>query len=264
MSTAVATPLVVRLAGRGADPQIVGGKAAAIDRLIGSGTPVPASAALTVRAYQTFVATPDIEAALRRFAGDSEVDGPLDPGPVDELFLSAPMPEDVAAAIHEAGRAARDGSADPTIVVRSSATAEDLASASFAGQYRSVLGVTTDADLERAVRLVWASLWHPAPRFYRRVRGLDEQSVAMGVLVMRQVAAATSGVVFTVDPAGHPECARVEAVDGLAEGLVAGSVTPSAFVVPRRTPCPHLPHAAQAALFEGLRLADSQRTPQDV
>ena len=264
MSTAVGTPLVKPLAGRGADPQTVGGKAAAIDRLIAAGTPVPASVALTVAAYRAFVAHPDVDAALTRLACDHDTDGALDPGPVDEIFLAAPMPESVATAVRDAGRAVRRGSTEPTIVVRSSATAEDLTSASFAGQYRSVLGVETDADLERAVRLVWASLWHPAPRFYRRLQGLDDRSVAMAVLVMRQVPASTSGVVFTVDPGGHPECARVETVDGLADGLVSGTVTPSGFVVPRRTPCPQLPHQAQAALAEGLRLADVLQTPLDV
>lgn len=264
MSTAVRTPLVERLVGHGADPQTVGGKAAAIDRLVAAGVSVPPSVALTVAAYRAFVADPEVDAAHTWLTAEGDAGGTPGPEPVDEAFLAAPMPDDVGAAIAQAGREVRDGSGAVTLVVRSSATAEDLDSASFAGQYRSVLGVRSDNDLERAVRLVWASLWHPAPRFYRRLHGLDDRAAAMAVLVMRQVPATTSGVVFTVDPGGQPGCARVETVRGLAEGLVSGAVTPSAFVVARDTPCPDLPPDAQEALAAALGLEDALGAPLDV
>ena len=263
MSTAVGTPRVVRLAGQGADPKAVGGKAAAIDRLIAAGVCVPPSAVLTVATYRAFVADPGIQATLEGLS-DADLSDAPDAQPVEEAFLAAPMPADVRAAIRQAAGDVRDGSDAATLVVRSSATAEDLESASFAGQYRSVLGVETDEDLERAVRLVWASLWGPAPRFYRRLHGLDDHAVAMAVLVMRQVPAATSGVVFTVDPGGQPGCARVETVQGLAEGLVSGAVTPSAFVVAPGTGGSDLPPDAQEALGTALGLVDALGTPLDV
>jgi rifampicin phosphotransferase len=91
-------------------------------------------------------------------------------------------------------------------------------------------------ELLRAVRLTWASLWHPAPRSYRRFRGIPEHDVAMAVIVMRMVDASLSGVAFTSDPGGEPASMRIEVVHGLAEKLVSGRVTPRAFVVSRTPP----------------------------
>ena len=119
------------------------------------------------------------------------------------------------------------------LVARSSATAEDLPGASFAGQYRSYLGVADDAALDRAIRLVWASLWYPEARAYRRFHGIGSEGLAMAVLVMRQVPAESAGVAFTVDPAGAAGFVRVETVPGLGEGLVSGAVTPAVHLVPR-------------------------------
>ena len=84
------------------------------------------------------------------------------------------------------------------------------------------------------MRLVWASLWHPAPRAYRAHAGVSEEDLAMAVVVMRLVDSRRAGVVFTVDPAGAPGALRLEAVDGLAEQLVSGEVTPEAHVIARR------------------------------
>jgi pyruvate,water dikinase len=244
---------------------MVGGKAAALDRLISAGVRVPSAAVLTVDAYRAFVAQPRLAEVCQRLADQHEPSAGLDTAPIDRAFLQAPMPQTVRRAVCSAGRlvrAAADGSTH--LVVRSSATAEDLDAASFAGQYRSVLNVDDDAGLLRAVRLVWASLWYPAPRAYRRLRGLDDRDLAMAVLVMAQVDARTSGVVFTIDPSGHPGCARVELVEGLADRLVSGAVTPSAFVVPRGPPGPGVPTEAAAALTAALAVADATGVPQDV
>ena len=116
--------------------------------------------------------------------------------------------------------------------MRSSATAEDMAAASFAGQYRSYLEIGDDEALLRAVRLVWASLWLPAPRTYRAHTGVPEDDLAMSVVVMRLVDAERAGVVFTVNPAGSGNDLRIEAVEGLGEQLVSGEVTPEAYVLP--------------------------------
>ncbi len=264
MTSAAGSAFGMRLQGRGADPRLVGGKAAAIDRLLGAGVPVPSAYVLTVEAYRRFTAQPDLAQFLADLATQHASGTDLDGALVDRVFLEAPMPQDVACAIREAQHAVQATDESVRMVVRSSATAEDLDSASFAGQYRSLLDVEDEACLQRAVRLVWASLWHPAPRIYRHLRGLDDRDQAMAVLVMAQVDARTSGVVFTIDPGGQPGCARVEVVEGLADRLVSGAATPTAYVVPCELPCPGLPSDVAAALRQAVDLAGVLDAPQDV
>ena len=153
------------------------------------------------------------------------------------------------------------------VAVRSSAVAEDLGSASFAGQYRSFLGVGADG-LERAVRLCWASLWAPGARVYRHATGLDAAELAMGVVIQAMVDAERSGVVFTLDPTSwNPELLRVEGVEGLGERLVSGQVTPEVFHV-RRTGLTALeqdaPPYLQTVAEQALRIEERFGGPQDI
>ncbi|MDQ3978368.1 MAG: hypothetical protein M3314_02290, partial [Actinomycetota bacterium] len=253
------------LDGGGAVTSVVGGKAAALDRLVENGALVPRAAALTVEAYRSFV--------------DSAVLGPFlaalptgaDPSRLLELaedvhgpFLEARLPPAVAEAI---GQAYQHASAGGVVAVRSSAVAEDLASASFAGQYRSFLGVGQDG-LERAVRLCWASLWAPGARAYRHAQGFETSDLAMGVVIQTMVEAERSGVVFTLDPTGSdPGLVRVEAVEGLGERLVSGEVTPEVFHVRRSDltvleddGLPFLPELVRRT----LEIEESMGGPQDI
>ncbi|WP_433062772.1 phosphoenolpyruvate synthase [Dactylosporangium sp. CS-033363] len=139
---------------------------------------------------------------------------------------ATPIPEEVAAAI----TAALDPEA--AYAVRSSATAEDLPTASFAGQQDSYLNVTgPDAVLEH-VRRCWASLFTDRAVAYRRQQGIDDRAVHMGVVVQRMVDAQSAGVMFTADPVtGNRRVTNVDAVLGLGEDLVSGRVTPDTFQV---------------------------------
>ena len=130
---------------------------------------------------------------------------------VDEVFLSVPLPSAVADAVDRL--VAEVAGARATVAVRSSATAEDLGAASFAGQYESYLNVEP-ADAHDAVRKVWASLWYPSPRSYRWFRGIDERDLAMAAVVMRMLDPSIAGVLFTVDPGGTPDAVRLEVVRG--------------------------------------------------
>ncbi len=227
---------VVRLSGAGFPERIVGGKGASLDRLVGWGASVPRAGVVTTDAYRSFVAACELSEPL-----DELQARPL-PTPdrfeaetrrIDDLFLAAPMPEQLRRDILNLAAHVAPGGA---LAVRSSATAEDMSSASFAGQYRSFLGVETPEEILEAVRLVWASLWLPAARSYRRFRGIDESELAMAVVIMRLVDADSAGVVFTVDPGGREGAVRLEVVEGLGEQLVSGAVTPAAHVVARRRP----------------------------
>ncbi|MFQ5966360.1 MAG: PEP/pyruvate-binding domain-containing protein [Acidimicrobiia bacterium] len=230
------SPRVVVLEGTGLDDALVGGKAASLDRLIGIGMPVPLTGAVTTAGYRAFVA----ESGLGRFLEDLRSAPLPDPDQyqafadrADEAFLEAPMPSSLRDEIRRLADQVGDSG---RLAVRSSATAEDTASASFAGQYRSFLEIDSEDQALEAVRQVWASLWLPGPRSYRRFRRIDETDLAMAVVIMRLVEAELAGVIFTVDPGGENGAVRLESVEGLAEQLVSGEVTPQAYVVPRMGP----------------------------
>jgi hypothetical protein len=210
-------------------PAELGGKGAALDRLVRWGIEVPPSGAVLATVSRALVDRSPVRetvAAVRAGARVSAAD-------VDRAFLDVELPPGVEPDVVDL---ARHLGAGAHLAVRSSATAEDLEHTSFAGQYRSILDVDPDdaAAVLRAVRLVLASAWHPAPVAYRRVTGVGDEDVAMAVLLMRMVPASLAGVVFTRAPE-DPDAARVEVVSGLADDLVSGRVTPRAALVPRTT-----------------------------
>lgn len=252
-------PLVAVLDGAAAEPSELGGKGAALDRLFAWGLPVPASGVVAATAYRRFVAEPEMAALVAGIIAGATPSA----DEVDAAFLAAPMPPDVAdAAVVVAAKVGGDGD----LAVRSSATVEDLRHASFAGQYRSLLHVPArdGAAVLRAVRLVFASLWHPAPVAYRRQLGVPQQSAAMAVVLMAMVPARRAGVVFTIDPAGTEDVARVEAVEGLAESLVSGQETPEVTLLPRDATHWEVPPEVADAVRLALRVEAHAGTPQDV
>ncbi|MGY1792402.1 PEP/pyruvate-binding domain-containing protein [Geodermatophilus sp. SYSU D00525] len=255
---APAATAVLRLtAGTPAPPGQLGGKGASLDRLVQRGTPVPPTAVVTADAYRTVAADPGLAAFLTTLRGGA----PVPAAEVDAAFRAVPVPPALAAAVVAA---AREVAAGRPLAVRSSATVEDMAAASFAGQYRSSLDVDPEAVLD-AVRLTWASLWHPAPVAYRRAWGIPDGDVAMPAVLMRMVPARSAGVVFTVDPGGAPDRVRVEAVQGLGESLVSGARTPEVFLLPRGgDPDPALPVAVREATALALQVERDEGRPQDV
>ena len=183
---------------------------------------------MTATMYRTFATAPSIRALIERIGAGVEVDA----DEVDAVFDDAPIDPGAARAMSAVANEIAEGS---LLAVRSSATVEDLDRSSFAGQYRSVLGVNPadPAQLESAVKQVFASLWHPAPCAYRRAFGIADDDIAMAVVLMRMVPAELSGVVFTLDPGGDPKLSRIEQVAGFGESLVSGQETPEAFLLSR-------------------------------
>ena len=251
-------PSAVLLGVEPVDVSTLGGKGRSLAELIDADYPVPATGVITTAAYRVATADPAVRDLIDAIRGGQDHTA----DEVDAVFLDLAIPSDLERDI--LGLAEKVGSG-AGLAIRSSATVEDLAGSSFAGQYRSLLDVDTDRpdDVVRAVRLVWASLWHPAPTAYRRAFGIDDADVAMAVVVMRMIPATTAGVVFTSDPGGVDGAARVEAVDGLGEQLVSGQRTPRAWVVPRRRP-EDLPVAPRRALELALDIEAMHDAPQDV
>lgn len=216
---------------RGAMEQ-VGGKALHLAELIRGGFTVPDGFCVTTWAYRRVVqdavveqrlddlaaTLPDDASSLSRLAQD-----------IAGLVLARPVPADitdsVVAAYHQLGEAV-------PVAVRSSATAEDLPFASFAGQQDTYLGVVGDHAVLEAVRACWASLWNARAVSYRAGQGLDPRTVRLAVVVQRMVPAQVAGVLFTADPVtGRRRHAVIDAAPGLGEAVVSGAVNPDHFVV---------------------------------
>jgi rifampicin phosphotransferase len=259
-STTPRTRLVVR-PGDDVDPLLLGGKAASLWRLSTLGFPVPRFAVVTTEA-QALVAAPSTIHQLLTDLFDRSGDVETERDAIDAAFATLELPDSLAAQVIEAahGVAGRDGA----LAVRSSATAEDLHDVSFAGQYRSFLDVQGEEEVLRALRLVWASLWHPAARRYRAEHDIPDAEVGMAVVLMELVRPELAGVAFTRDPTGDEHDVRIEVVSGFADRLVAGEVTPEAFLVPRSDPTA----TGSALATEVARLAlDAEAAfgcPQDV
>lgn len=243
------------------DLRPLGGKGAGLARLLAHGFPVPSTAVVSVDAYRAAVAENELACFLdgvRAGTSDASADE------VDAVFVAAPI---VGKLRDEILAIAQRVAGGRPLVVRSSATVEDLAAASFAGQYRSFLDVTEPDEILRAIKLVWASLWHPAPRAYRRAHGLPDDAIGMAVVLMRMVPAVRAGVAFTIDPGGLGDSVRVESVEGLADALVAGAVTPDSWTVPRLDPRATLavapPPVADVASL-ALEIENAFGEPQDV
>src|SRR5690349_8486985 len=179
----------------GDDVALAGGTGATLGELTRAGLPVPPGFVLTTDAYRAFVGAAGIGDAVLAAAGDGPAAHEERSRRIRELFASAPVPDDVAAAL-----VACRAELGPAVAVRSSATAEDLAEASFAGQQDTFLNVRgTDALLAR-VRDCWASLWTARALAYRERHSVDPATVALAVVVQEMVDADAAGVLFTANP----------------------------------------------------------------
>lgn len=242
-----------------AEPGLLGGKGAALDRLVSWGLPVPPSGAVTTAVYRRFVE----DERIASLVASIRAGGAVGAEEVDDAFAGGGFDPGDLASMASVAHAVAGGM---PLAVRSSATVEDLARSSFAGQYRSVLDVEADDvdALTAAVKSVFASLWHPAPVAYRKNLGIDDRTAAMAVVLMRMVPARRAGVVFTVDPGGDPSRARVEEVAGLAESLVSGSETPVAASLLRTGDRGETAGEMVEALDLALRVEQLAGGPQDV
>jgi pyruvate,water dikinase len=216
----------------------VGGKAASLGELARAGVAVPPGFAVTVEAFTAAMAAVDADGTLRAGiealpAGDvAQVARAA--APFRAIVAEAPLPREVAAAI-EAGYRALERAGD-AVAVRSSATVEDSAEASFAGLQDTYLGVSGAAAVLGYVRRCWASMYNDESIAYRRRLGLPEAGVAMAVVVQRMVAPRAAGVMFTRSPVtGDRSVVAIEGTWGLGSALVSGDVTPDSWVISKVT-----------------------------
>ena len=216
----------------------VGGKNASLGEMIRAGLPVPPGFAVTTEAYRKFIS----QNRLRKPINDLMRD--LNPRDIEQvnatsqsirqMIEEAPISEGIAVVIEDAYNRLWRSLQMPLVpvAVRSSATAEDLPGASFAGQQETYLFVRTADEVIDKVRKCWSSLFTPRAITYRIRQGFDHEKVLISVGVQKMVNSFTAGVMFTLNPAsGDVSVIVIDANWGVGESVVSGVVTPDQFVV---------------------------------
>jgi len=222
------------------DLGLVGGKGASLGEMMKIGLPVPEAFAVTATAFREFIDRTGIADELFRVL-DVNVDDGVELKKAEDaakkLILSAEMPPRIKDAIIDAYDAMceEEGGEEVFVAVRSSATAEDLPDASFAGQQDTFLNIRgKDAVLE-AVKKCWASLYNSRAIFYRVKHGFEHRKVNISVVVQKMVNSKKAGVMFTRDPSTGVMRTIIEASWGLGEAVVSGSVSPDSYIVDRES-----------------------------
>lgn len=235
-----------------------GGKGAQLGEMYNINLPVPPGFVVTANAYRKFLKASELEEPVYTILENLDVEDTdaLQKAAQDiqDIILNSEMPKDIRSDIMEAydnlnvdidvyrmaSKAALDiikaGRDLPYVAVRSSATAEDMPQASFAGQMASFLNIKGDENLIKAVQKCWASLFTSRAIYYRIKNNFRHRDVAIAVIVQRMVNSEKSGIIFTANPSTNNKNEIViEAGFGLGEAIVSGSVTPDQYLVDKET-----------------------------
>ncbi len=215
---------------------LVGGKGANLGEMTRANIPVPPGFIVTADAYYHFLEESKLIEKIRSLLSDLDADDSKRlqeiAAQIKGLIAGAPMPPEVATAIIEAYRKLGDG----LVAVRSSATAEDLPEASFAGQQRTYLNIQGEKEVVAAVQGCWASLFEPRAIFYRVQQGFAHLKVGIAVPVQRMVQSEAAGVMFTLEPITNDRSKIViQAAYGLGESVVSGDVSPDSYIVDKNS-----------------------------
>jgi len=227
---------ILPLSTKDASLETVGGKGMSLSKMLLSGLPVPDGFHITTDAYRCFVAENRLEAPIQAvLAGVSAEDTTtLEAASlaISRLFDQGRIPPAVEEAVAEAYASL----AGASVAVRSSATAEDLPDASFAGQQETYLNIHGRAQVLSSVKKCWASLWTGRAIAYRLKNKIDSTAIALAVVVQKLIAADAAGVMFTANPVnGSRSELLINAAWGLGEALVSGLVTPDTLTVRKDT-----------------------------
>ena len=217
------------------DIQSAGGKGANLGEMTAAGFPVPPGFVLTTEAYDAFVRAHSLQQQIVDLASKASAGDPQSSedasAAIKMLFLAADVPEAIQVDLLSAYTAlTTDG--QTAVAVRSSATAEDLPTASFAGQQDTYLNVQSEDALLDAVVHRWASLWTARAISYRMHHDIDPATLSLAVVVQRFIPADSAGILFTANPIdGARDQIVINATWGLGEAIVGGLVTPDTVIV---------------------------------
>ena len=218
---------------------VAGGKGANLGEMSNAGFPIPAGFVLTTEAYDAFVNTHHLQTQIVELAHTASADDPQSSetasAKIQALFAQHALTDELATAITTAyHELTQDGKT--AVAVRSSATAEDLPDASFAGQQDTFLNIQDEAVLLEAVKSCWASLWTARAIAYRLRQGIDPNSVSLAVVIQPLIPADKAGILFTANPMnGNRDELVINATWGLGEAIVGGQVTPDTAVLNKST-----------------------------
>ena len=230
------------------DIPIAGGKGANLGEMANAHIPVPPGFIVTANAYYNFIKksgiTDKILSLLKPLDYNNTKQLQQIADQIKQVVLNATMPPKLASEIQQAYRKMGEG----LVAVRSSATAEDLPEASFAGQQSTFLNVNGEKEVVAAVQACWASLFKPRAIFYRHQQGFDPFNVGIAVPIQRMVQSQASGVMFTIEPMTSDQSKiTIEAVYGLGEAIVSGQVETDLYIIDK----------------EGLTISDKKIGKQD-
>jgi pyruvate,water dikinase len=223
-----------------ADRPVVGGKSASLGELTRTELPVPPGFVVTTAAFEEFLASADPRGEIRAEIAALDRQDPVRVSRVSERIrerlLAAPVPREIASSISGNYRRLSGNGGGCPVAVRSSATCEDSATASFAGLQDTYLWILAEEELIGRIRACWASLYNSESITYRLRLGLPEGQLAMAVVVQQMIDALCAGVMFTRSPAtGDRSVIVIEGSWGLGSCIVSGEVTPDRFVVNKVT-----------------------------
>ena len=224
------------------DVDIVGGKGANLGEMTNFGLDVPPGFCVTSKGYDAFIEYAGLDEKVRFLMQDLDVDDVdmltaasndirrnIEQGEIDPA-----LEEEIVLAYKEFSRSI--DLRDPQVAVRSSATAEDLPDASFAGQQDTYLHIAGEEELVHHVRKCWASLWTPRAIYYREKQNYDHFDVALSVVIQKMVNSEKSGVMFTANPINNSKDEMmINASYGLGEAVVSGIVTPDEYIIDKKT-----------------------------
>ena len=218
------------------DIGIVGGKGANLGEMVSFNLPVPKGFVVTASAYFQFLRENDLAKVIKKETEEIDFNRPetIDQASqrIQKAIEKSQMSEELAKKIIFAYDKLGGLLKQSLVAIRSSATAEDLPTASFAGQQETFLNVKGETNVVRRVQDCWASLFTPRAIFYREENHFDHLKVGIAVIVQEMIGCEVSGVMFTIDPVTHEKNRIViEAIYGLGEYLVQGIVIPDRYVV---------------------------------
>ena len=222
------------------DIPLVGGKGANLGEMTQAGFPVPNGFAVTVESYDLFLTQNDLALKINRIVAETDVNNSDQlqeaSKKIERIIRTSEIPDEVAKEVIKAYKKLSGRFRHSLVAVRSSATAEDLPGASFAGQQATYLNIRGYNNLLQAVRDCWASLFTARAIFYRAQNNIDTAKVKISVIVQKMVQSQVSGVMFTIDPVKNlKDRIVIESVWGLGEMIVQGSVVPDTYIVQKET-----------------------------
>ncbi len=235
------------------DVPVAGGKGASLAEMYNSKFPVPPGFVVTAQAYDYFIEKSGLRNTIMQILNETDVDDTkkleANVQKIHNLIETASLPEDMKSEITEsyemldADKGKFTGASDgalailrnshekPFVAVRSSATTEDLANASFAGQHESYLNVKGDDSLLMHVKKCFASLFTARAVYYRKKKGFFHEQSYLAVVVQKMIDSQKSGVMFSKNPLANDNNLVIEAVFGLGEGIVSGMISPDHYVL---------------------------------